>query len=69
MSRFTLIALDVPSSMRTFLSLTQAPSTPRSVLVARPILLDSLLACWIASSKLSVEVALISVNAASQVLE
>src|SRR5215204_3117870 len=49
----------LPSSIRTFLSLTHAPSTPLSVLVARAT------ASFMASSKLVSEVALNSVTRAT----
>src|SRR5215210_559509 len=51
----------VPFSIRTFWSLIQAPSTPRSVDVAR------VTACWMASSKLVSEVALSSVTLATDI--
>src|SRR5215204_1749008 len=49
----------LPSSIMTFLSLTQAPSTFLRVLVARAM------PCWIASSKPFSEIALISVTVAT----
>src|SRR5215204_833039 len=49
----------LPSSIMTFLSLTQAPSTFLKVLVARAM------PCWIASSKPFSEIALISVTVAT----
>src|SRR5215216_624843 len=49
----------LPSSIMTFRSLTQAPSTFLRVLVARAM------PCWIASSKLVSEIALISVTVAT----
>src|SRR5215210_2762937 len=51
----------LPSSIRTFMSLIQAPSTPRSVEVAR------LTPCLIASSKLVSETALSSVTLATDI--
>src|SRR5687767_7810760 len=51
----------LPSSISMFWSLTQAPSTPRSVDVAR------VTACWMASSKLVSEVALSSVTLATDI--
>src|SRR5215218_6694112 len=52
----------VPSSIMTFWSLTQAPSTFLRVLVARAM------PCWTASSKLVSEIALISVTVATLIL-
>src|SRR5215212_4495214 len=49
----------LPSSIMTFRSLTQAPSTFLRVLVARAM------PCWMASSKLLSETALISVTVAT----
>src|SRR3712207_5187666 len=51
----------LPSEIMTFMSLIQAPSTPRSVLVARAM------PCWMASSKLVSEIALISVTRATDI--
>src|SRR5918999_105293 len=51
----------LPSSIRTFWSLIQAPSTPRSVEVARAT------PCWIASSKLVSETTLSSVTLATDI--
>src|SRR5215212_11954487 len=52
----------LPSSIMTFRSLIQAPSTPLRVLVARAM------PCWMASSKLVSETALISVTVATLIL-
>src|SRR5215217_7087665 len=49
----------LPSSIMTFISLTQAPSTFLRVLVARAM------PCWMASSKPFSEIALISVTVAT----
>src|SRR5918992_3284457 len=49
----------LPSSIMTFISLTQAPSTFLRVLVARAM------PCWTASSKPCSEIALISVTVAT----
>src|ERR671911_721908 len=49
----------LPSSIMTFWSLTQAPSTFLRVLVARAM------PCWMASSKPSLKIALISVTVAT----